>query len=361
MFAIRKHLCHGWAAALFVALGFVLSVPAPALAQKKKDFQKKDFFAGDVLIKNNPKFLQAFRPAVVRAAESTVRIQCDGDDRALGVVVAENGFVLTQLHDLTGKVTVKLQDGTVKDATVVGAHRNHDLAMLKIDARGLKPISWQDSKMAPVGNWVASVGTGTDPVAVGVVSVAAREMPVSKFPPLPKPRANSGYLGIGLADDPVAKIGTVEPGGAAAKAGLKVGDVVLSVGGTETPDAETLIRTVQRFNAGDTIELKVRRAEEELTLKATLGKRPANIDRGEIQNNLGSKLSKLRTGYPNILQHDTVLEPTDCGSPLVDLDGRVVGINISRAGRVETYAIPAEVVRPLLADLMSGKLAPNKK
>ena len=41
-------------------------LPAPALAQKKKkkDFQEKDFFAGDVLIKNSPKFLQAFRPAV---------------------------------------------------------------------------------------------------------------------------------------------------------------------------------------------------------------------------------------------------------------------------------------------------------
>ena len=46
-----------------------------------------------------------------------------------------------------------------------------------------------------------------------------------------------------------------------------------------------------------------------------------------------------------ILQHDSVLKPSECGGPLVDLDGKVVGINIARAGRTETYAIPSEVVQ----------------
>src|SRR5262249_9509487 len=36
-------------------------------------------------------------------------------------------------------------------------------------------------------------------------------------------------------------------------------------------------------------------------------------------------------------------------------------INVARAGRTESYAIPSEVVRPLLPDLMSGKLAPPKE
>src|SRR5207244_2687877 len=48
----------------------------------------------------------------------------------------------------------------------------------------------------------------------------------------------------------------------------------------------------------------------------------------------------------------------DCGGPIVDLNGRVIGINICRAGRTESWAVPGEVVLPLLADLMSGKLAP---
>jgi serine protease Do len=85
----------------------------------------------------------------------------------------------------------------------------------------------------------------------------------------------------------------------------------------------------------------------------------SNVTRGNMQDSMGSILSNRRGGFPVILQHDTVLRHTDCGGPLVDLDGKVVGINISRTGRVESYAIPAEVVQKRLDDLMSGKLAPK--
>src|SRR5437870_13748813 len=83
------------------------------------------------------------------------------------------------------------------------------------------------------------------------------------------------------------------------------------------------------------------------------------MSRGDFQNNMGSKLSEKRTGFPNILQHDTVLNPTDCGGPRVDLDGKAVGINIARAGRVESYAIPSDTILALLPDLKTGKLAPK--
>jgi len=45
---------------------------------------------------------------------------------------------------------------------------------------------------------------------------------------------------------------------------------------------------------------------------------------------MGSELSKRRTGFPHILQHDSVVKPRECGGPVVDLDGKVIGINICR-------------------------------
>jgi serine protease Do len=81
---------------------------------------------------------------------------------------------------------------------------------------------------------------------------------------------------------------------------------------------------------------------------------------GNPQDRMGSTLSNRRGGFPFILQHDSILKHTDCGGPLVDLDGQVVGINIARAGRVETYAIPADEVRLLLPNLMAGKPAPTE-
>ncbi len=309
-------------------------------------------------IKTSAKFKHAFRDCITEAAKSTVRVQCDGKDTALGVVVTPNGFVLTKASDLNGKITIKLKGGRVYDAQYVGHNDSFDLAMLKIDASGLTPVVWTDSKVAPVGNFVASVGMDNDPIAVGVVSVLARNVPKGQDPKSPNP--NSGYLGVGLADAtgaPGAKVAQVQANTPADKAKLKVNDIIIGVGEKDIRDSEHLIKTLGKFKPGDSVQLRLRRGDEEIELKVTLGKRPP--DRADFQNNMGSKLSNRRYGIPVVLQHDSVVLPEDCGGPLVDLEGHVLGINISRAGRVETHAIPSEALQPLLQDLMSGKLAPK--
>jgi serine protease Do len=63
-------------------------------------------------------------------------------------------------------------------------------------------------------------------------------------------------------------------------------------------------------------------------------------------------LSERRGGFSLAIQHDSVLKPADCGGPIVDLDGKAVGLNIARAGRVESYALPAAVVRASVAKLL---------
>ena len=62
-----------------------------------------------------------------------------------------------------------------------------------------------------------------------------------------------------------------------------------------------------------------------------------------------------------IMQHDSVVLPSDCGGPLVNLEGKLIGINIARAGRMESYSLPSEAIVPLLTDLKSGKLPPPKR
>jgi serine protease Do len=243
---------------------------------------------------------------------------------------------------------------------VAGVKDDLDLALLKVEAKGLKAVQWRDAKDVELGDWVVAAGTGKEPVAVGVVSVRTRTMGRRDYPPATNP--NSGFLGITLAEDPAeggVKIGTVQPGSGAAKAGLKADDIVLAINNKRVPDPETLMSTVARYKPKDVITLKIKRDGEEQELKATLGARPADLSRGDFQNRLGNELSDRRGGFPAILQHDTVLRPGDCGGPLVDLDGKVVGINIARAGRVETYALPSENVLAVLDELKSGKLAPK--
>ena len=77
-----------------------------------------------------------------------------------------------------------------------------------------------------------------------------------------------------------------------------------------------------------------------------------------MQNSMGSMLSGRRTGFSEVLQTDMVVDAKDCGGPVVDLDGNVLGINIARAGREETWVLPSEVIRPRRPDLKAGKFAP---
>jgi serine protease Do len=334
---------------LALAAGLGLVWPLPACAQKGGDF-----------LKSSKQVVEAFRPVVARPSESTVRVRCDGKDAALGTVTGANGWILTKASMLKGKITCKLKDGRELPAALVGVHEPYDLAMLKVEAAGLTPVTWEDAKAASVGRWAASVGPGADPVAIGVISVATRPFKAGDQPPK-TPNTNSGFLGIGLEEaEGGAKVTSVMPKSAAAKAGLKVDDIVTHVNKTKILDAESLINAVGRHKPGAEIVLKVNRGKEKMEMKATLGRRPPGFA-GNPQERMGSALSNRRGGFPSILQHDSVLAPGDCGGPLVDVDGKAVGINIARAGRTETYAVPADAVRAVLADLMAGNLPPPMK
>lgn len=43
-----------------------------------------------------------------------------------------------------------------------------------------------------------------------------------------------------------------------------------------------------------------------------------------------------------------VLNPEECGGPVLDLQGQVVGITAARAGRIRSYVIPAETIVAML-------------
>lgn len=302
--------------------------------------------------KSSSKVLEAFRALEDKARASTVKVLCDGKMAALGTVVGAEGFVLTKNSELKGSaLTCKLPDGEEAKAAVVGVDDSFDLAMLKVDAKGLVPVQWDESKKAPVGFWVASAGTSERPVGIGVVSVPLRKGGHDL--------SRSGYLGIQLAEaEGGVKISEVMPNTAASKAGLKANDIVIGFGGKSVTDVQKFIEAVGAHKPGEEVKLRIKRGELEKDITATLGKRPVEPSRADIQNTMGGPLSARRAGFPTFIQHDTVLKPQECGGPVIDLDGRAVGVNIARAGRVESYAIPSEVLRPLLPVLMSGKLAP---
>ena len=77
-----------------------------------------------------------------------------------GVILTEDGLVLTNAHVIEGcdQVTVKLSDDTEYDASLVGADGISDIAVLKIEAEGLKKAEFGRSSNLRVGDEVAAIG-----------------------------------------------------------------------------------------------------------------------------------------------------------------------------------------------------------
>src|SRR5206468_3719104 len=104
----------------------------------------------------------------------------------------------------------------------------------------------------------------------GVVSVAARAVTVRDLPPSNNPSAV--YLGIHMTDvaDGGVRISRVMADSPAATAGLKTDDLVVAVAGQSVQDMESLMNALQQHKAGEVIDIRVKRADQELELKAKL-------------------------------------------------------------------------------------------
>ena len=118
-------------------------------------------------------------------------------------------------------------------------------------------------------------------------------------------KVTRGYLGayvqdlspalakeFGVPDTSGALVQNVEAGGPAAKAGIKNGDVVRKFNGQAVEDAGSLISLVTETNPGTSVTFDLIRNGKPVTVKVTLGQRPANIGKasGETQAPSGSVL-----------------------------------------------------------------------
>ncbi len=304
--------------------------------------------------KNAPAFRSAFSRVVADVNQSVVRVTSGERQRALGTVVDGSGFILTKASELRGDVEVEFRNGKKYPADLIGIEEDYDLAMLKIEADNLPAVRWVTEGAIEAGQWFVSPGMDDSPTSVGVVSVPLRKLPPER-----------GILGIGIEDSPNGRtqITTIYPNSGAERAGLRVGDVVSQVAGKSVRSADSLANEIGSHRPGETITLRVFRDDEPLTIRAKLGLAEPEtrlmFDRQRFQNRMGGKLSRRRTGFPAVIQHDSILDPQNCGGPVVDLAGNVVGLNIARAGRIESYSVPASIVMNLLDDLKSGKLAPE--
>ena len=163
---------------------------------------------------------------VAEVNPSVVAVLVDGRQVSLGTIVSSDGYILTKASELSDHMRCRLHDPREFDAATLAVHDRYDVALLKIDCRGLPAVQWASGRDPQVGQWLATPGMEELPVAVGIVSVPRRPIPPEK-----------GVLGVQLSDgSPGPRVTHVVPSSAAALPGLQTGDMIVRAADQQIPD-----------------------------------------------------------------------------------------------------------------------------
>ncbi len=105
-----------------------------------------------------------------------------------GFIISEDGYIVTNSHVISGgrpgnpavgSITVIMPDRKEYAAKLIGKDASSDLAVLKIEARGLPFVKFGDSKSTRVGDWVVAIGNPYGlggSVTAGIVSALHRNI-----------------------------------------------------------------------------------------------------------------------------------------------------------------------------------------
>ncbi len=281
----------------------------------------------------------------LRASTHTLVIKRGGKQIALATAI-DAGRAVTKATLLGGGTGLQaiLPDGSAKELTVLGRDDLSDIAVLVISDARLQPIDWAGSAPS-LGTWLYSpMAPGSRP-ALGIVSVETR--PVPKVLPLVMNVAQRAVIGVRSERNTIT---AVTPDSAAAAAGMKVGDRIVAIDGKPTISDQLFSMVLGGLPAGTEITLTVKRGTEKLDLKMKMRQAPDfpfgdSIGGTDELSKFGGELSLRRSGFPSALQHDSLVWASSCGGPVVGLDGRCFGVNIGRADRICTFALPENEIK----------------
>ncbi|MGC6448201.1 MAG: trypsin-like peptidase domain-containing protein [Rubripirellula sp.] len=297
--------------------------------------------------RDQPAILDLFRPLGEQVKESVVQILCGGTPVALGTVVAADGYVMTKRSELTSDpIRVRFADGRLFPARVAAVKRRNDLALLRVDAEiDFQPLTFATRSPA-IASFLISVGRTGRPIGLGVVGVKER------------PIEHRGRLGVMLEDDAKGRalVQLVLPESGAAIAGISPGDRIIAINGEAEGSRDAVINRLKSMYPGESVKLTILRPNDlsefdSLDISAQireLGMLQESASDTKVNGPRNIRLS----GFDRVIQHDTVLDPEDCGGPVIDSEGRAIGMNIARAGRVVSYLLPSSLILPEMLEML---------
>ena len=254
-------------------------------------------------------------------------------------------YVATKLSELTPHemIDCRFHEGDPGVAEIAMTNVALDLAILKlqIPRRAATSLVSQPVVSAAEFSLVFAASEKSEPVRVGLITRRRHH----------EPRLN-GKLGAVLDVDETSRavrVKEVAPNSTASVAGLSKTCLIDSINGQPVKSLDNVGELLSEHQPGDWLQFQFRIVEKSSTNFARLQHDPAErFERTEFLDGRSGIVSERRSGFADILQHDIELAPSHCGGPLIDSEGRVIGVNIARRARESSLAIPIEVVLQLL-------------
>ena len=266
-----------------------------------------------------------------------------------GVVISADGHILSKASEVIDakSLAVTVDQTQYREVKVLAVDPSWDVALLKIEAGGLVPVVYAPTSEVPQGTWVVANGATTRTarrLLAGIVSAKTREIPAS----------GGAALGVVLnGKSKLLEVDAVNEKSGAKEAGLQKGDVILAIEGKKLKKIEDIAEILKDRKAGSTVKMTYRRKGEEITVDVRLAARGEMFtDQMNRNDQMSGEYSPRRSGFPRVMQHDILGSKSVVGGPLLDLDGRCIGMNIARANRAESFAIPVEDLKELAGRLM---------
>lgn len=292
--------------------------------------------------------LAQLQSVAVPVADSVVRIEAGGRQVGLGTVV-EAGILskASELQDRDDLVAV-FRNGARVEIKLTQVDQRYDLALLQASgSRGTslgnsRPIKFVETPPSP-GAFLIAPNEQGQVFAFGTYSAQARSTA----------QGQRAFLGVQpIAVDSGILVEGIRPDTAAFAAGLRDGDVITRFDGEAVDQVGDLVNRIRLHQPGDSIPIDYRRGDVAFSTTAILSGQNVSGEQAaqfKMMSRLGAIPSRRGDNFPFVFQHDLPLFPEQCGGPVLDLDGRVVGLNIARNGRAASYAIPGAQVNELLA------------
>lgn len=275
-----------------------------------------------------------------KTKSSVVKVLCGSRLVALGTVLDPNGYLVTKASQLDRSPKCVFPGGETVDARIVRQFDQYDMAILKVEMENPLSVIPFSNRELERGIFLTSVGWNGDAIATSIISDAR------KFN-VPPERSMPNVARVETSDDGLIKVMEITEG----ETQFQVGDFIKSIDGNRFTDIQQY--GVWWYNdsppAGSFVEYLVIRDKQEIKLIERC--RPATLHESHSLQQQGI-VSLRRTGFQDAFAHDAPLRASQCGGPIVDLSGKLVGINIARSNRHESVAIPADICHRVVSETL---------